>query len=57
MAVILATNVPSVLDAAVLDRMDEAFEFPRRELCRGGGIGWWLEERPGPTTTKRVDSF
>jgi len=28
-AVILATNVPSVLDAAVLDRMDEAFEFPR----------------------------
>ena len=29
MAVILATNVPSVLDRAVLDRIDEAFEFPR----------------------------
>lgn len=28
-AVILATNVPSVLDRAVLDRIDEAFEFPR----------------------------
>mmetsp|Transcript_73700 Transcript_73700/g.130103 ORF Transcript_73700/g.130103 Transcript_73700/m.130103 type:complete len:550 (+) Transcript_73700:56-1705(+) len=28
-AVILATNVPSVLDRAVLDRVDEAFEFPR----------------------------
>lgn len=28
LAVILATNVPSVLDRAVLDRMDEAFEFP-----------------------------
>jgi ATPase family AAA domain-containing protein 3A/B len=27
-AVILATNVPSVLDRAVLDRIDEAFEFP-----------------------------
>lgn len=29
LAVILATNVPSVLDRAVLDRVDEAFEFPR----------------------------
>lgn len=29
LAVILATNVPSVLDRAVLDRIDEAFEFPR----------------------------
>lgn len=28
-AVILATNVPSVLDRAVLDRIDESFEFPR----------------------------
>merc|ERR1712194_240269 len=28
-AVILATNVPSVLDRAVLDRIDEAFEFPK----------------------------
>merc|ERR1712194_392292 len=28
-AVILATNVPSVLDRAVLDRVDEAFEFPK----------------------------
>lgn len=28
LAVILATNVPSVLDRAVLDRMDEEFEFP-----------------------------
>jgi ATPase family AAA domain-containing protein 3A/B len=28
LAVILATNVPSMLDRAVLDRMDEAFEFP-----------------------------
>jgi ATPase family AAA domain-containing protein 3A/B len=28
-AVILATNVPSMLDRAVLDRIDEAFEFPR----------------------------
>lgn len=28
-AVILATNVPGVLDRAVLDRIDEAFEFPR----------------------------
>merc|ERR1719197_2366685 len=27
-AVILATNLPSSLDRAVLDRMDEAFEFP-----------------------------
>jgi len=27
-AVILATNIPSSLDRAVLDRMDEAFEFP-----------------------------
>jgi len=27
-AVVLATNVPSVLDRAVLDRMDEQFEFP-----------------------------
>jgi len=27
-AVILATNVPAVLDRAVLDRIDEAFEFP-----------------------------
>lgn len=27
-AVILATNIPSALDRAVLDRMDEAFEFP-----------------------------
>eukprot|EP00438_Fugacium_kawagutii_P029690 Skav211494 [mRNA] locus=scaffold2188:630138:632405:+ [translate_table: standard] len=31
-AVILATNVPSVLDRAVLDRIDESFEFPRRPL-------------------------
>lgn len=38
MAVILATNVPSVLDAAVLDRMDEAFEFPRREGLRCAGM-------------------
>merc|ERR1712113_537488 len=28
-AVILATNVPSMLDRAVLDRIDEAFEFPK----------------------------
>jgi len=28
-AVILATNVPGVLDRAVLDRIDEAFEFPK----------------------------
>merc|ERR1712232_838393 len=28
-AVILATNIPSMLDRAVLDRVDEAFEFPR----------------------------
>lgn len=28
LAVILATNVPFMLDRAVLDRMDEAFEFP-----------------------------
>lgn len=28
-AVILATNVPSVIDRAVIDRLDEAFEFPR----------------------------
>lgn len=28
-AVILATNLPSMLDRAVLDRVDEAFEFPR----------------------------
>lgn len=28
LAVILATNVPSILDRAVLDRMDEEFEFP-----------------------------
>mmetsp|Transcript_25932 Transcript_25932/g.41670 ORF Transcript_25932/g.41670 Transcript_25932/m.41670 type:complete len:561 (-) Transcript_25932:81-1763(-) len=28
LSVILATNVPSMLDRAVLDRMDEAFEFP-----------------------------
>ncbi|CAE7821562.1 ATAD3 [Symbiodinium microadriaticum] len=28
-AVILATNVPTVLDRAVLDRVDEEFEFPR----------------------------
>merc|ERR1719330_675884 len=28
-AVILATNVPSVIDRAVIDRVDEAFEFPR----------------------------
>ncbi|CAJ1451903.1 unnamed protein product [Effrenium voratum] len=28
-AVILATNVPTVLDRAVLDRIDEGFEFPR----------------------------
>jgi len=28
-AVILATNVPGMLDRAVLDRIDEAFEFPR----------------------------
>ncbi|CAE7522111.1 ATAD3, partial [Symbiodinium sp. KB8] len=27
-AVILATNVPTVLDRAVLDRVDEEFEFP-----------------------------
>lgn len=27
-AVILATNRPSDLDAAVIDRMDEAIEFP-----------------------------
>jgi ATPase family AAA domain-containing protein 3A/B len=27
-AVILATNIPSLLDRAVLDRVDEAFEFP-----------------------------
>mmetsp|Transcript_25760 Transcript_25760/g.60154 ORF Transcript_25760/g.60154 Transcript_25760/m.60154 type:complete len:568 (+) Transcript_25760:105-1808(+) len=27
-AVILATNVPTILDRAVLDRMDEQFEFP-----------------------------
>jgi len=31
-AVILATNVPSVLDRAVLDRIDEEFEFPRPAL-------------------------
>jgi len=29
LAVILATNVPTVLDRAVLDRIDEAFEFPK----------------------------
>jgi len=28
-SVILATNVPSVLDRAVIDRIDEAFEFPK----------------------------
>jgi len=28
LSVILATNVPSMLDRAVLDRMDENFEFP-----------------------------
>lgn len=28
-AVILATNVPSVIDRAVIDRIDEAFEFPK----------------------------
>merc|ERR1719221_2409614 len=28
-AVILATNVPAVIDRAVIDRIDEAFEFPR----------------------------
>jgi len=28
-AVILATNVPSMLDRAVVDRIDEAFEFPK----------------------------
>eukprot|EP00933_Yihiella_yeosuensis_P030769 TRINITY_DN24349_c0_g1_i2.p1 TRINITY_DN24349_c0_g1~~TRINITY_DN24349_c0_g1_i2.p1 ORF type:complete len:572 (-),score=125.10 TRINITY_DN24349_c0_g1_i2:169-1884(-) len=28
-AVILATNIPSALDRAVLDRMDESFEFPK----------------------------
>merc|ERR1712048_1543989 len=27
-SVILATNIPSALDRAVLDRMDEHFEFP-----------------------------
>lgn len=30
-AVILATNVPAVLDKAVIDRLDEAFEFPKPE--------------------------
>jgi len=29
LAVILATNVPSALDRAVVDRIDEAFEFPK----------------------------
>mmetsp|Transcript_44415 Transcript_44415/g.125727 ORF Transcript_44415/g.125727 Transcript_44415/m.125727 type:complete len:556 (-) Transcript_44415:51-1718(-) len=28
LAVIMATNIPSSLDSAVLDRVDEAFEFP-----------------------------
>eukprot|EP00928_Gymnodinium_smaydae_P047009 TRINITY_DN31351_c0_g1_i1.p1 TRINITY_DN31351_c0_g1~~TRINITY_DN31351_c0_g1_i1.p1 ORF type:complete len:578 (+),score=170.32 TRINITY_DN31351_c0_g1_i1:190-1923(+) len=28
-AVILATNVPGMLDRAVIDRIDEAFEFPK----------------------------
>jgi len=28
LAVILASNLPSILDRAVLDRMDESFEFP-----------------------------
>ena len=32
-AVILATNVPTVLDRAVLDRIDEGFEFPRHVLA------------------------
>lgn len=31
-SVILATNVPGVMDRAVLDRMDEAFEFPRPQF-------------------------
>ena len=35
-AVVLATNRPADLDPAVLDRMDEALEFPLPGACPSG---------------------